>query len=234
MSDQSKQEIAEGKLAIASKRDAAGRPEKPYILTLSSPACLTATDPADSVKSTRMHAASILVAPRGAVERHAASHRPTRRVARIMSRHAERRRGSEAGSYLFSGLSDRQLSPAGEGLQGAVPIPAGTRLTTQGEMSGVAFFVAAEGEAAVIVDGERVGTMGPGDHFGELAMISENERTATVEALTPMRCHTIQFWHFRAFAKKNPDVTWKLLQHVAGLLARERSRQPAKPGRASP
>jgi hypothetical protein len=53
MSDQSKQEIAEGKLAIASKRDAAGRPEKPYILTLSSPACLTAQDPADSVKSTR-------------------------------------------------------------------------------------------------------------------------------------------------------------------------------------
>jgi hypothetical protein len=53
MSDQSKQEIAEGKLAIASKRDAAGRPEKPYILTLASPACLKATDPADSVKSTR-------------------------------------------------------------------------------------------------------------------------------------------------------------------------------------
>ncbi len=53
MSDQSKQEIAEGELAIASKRDAAGRPEKPYILTLSSPACLTATNPADSVKSTR-------------------------------------------------------------------------------------------------------------------------------------------------------------------------------------
>jgi hypothetical protein len=53
MSDQSKQEIAEGKLAIASKRDAAGRPEKPYILTLSSPACLNTQDPADSVKSTR-------------------------------------------------------------------------------------------------------------------------------------------------------------------------------------
>jgi hypothetical protein len=52
MSDQAKQEIAEGKLAIASKRDAAGRPEKPYILTLPSPACLTAQDPAESVKGT--------------------------------------------------------------------------------------------------------------------------------------------------------------------------------------
>jgi hypothetical protein len=48
MSDQSKQEIAEGKLAVASKRDAAGRPEKPYILTLASP-----KDSADSVKSSR-------------------------------------------------------------------------------------------------------------------------------------------------------------------------------------
>jgi hypothetical protein len=53
MSDQSQQESAEGKLAIASKRDAAGRPERPYILTLAKPACLTAQDPADSVKSTR-------------------------------------------------------------------------------------------------------------------------------------------------------------------------------------
>ena len=53
MSDQSQQESAEGKLAIASRRDAAGRPEKVYMLTLKSPACLTAQDPADSVKSTR-------------------------------------------------------------------------------------------------------------------------------------------------------------------------------------
>jgi CRP-like cAMP-binding protein len=133
---------------------------------------------------------------------------------------------------LFSGLSDRQLRRLAKDFRDR-PIPAGAQLTKQGEMSGVAFFVIAEGEAAVIVDGERVGTMGPGDHFGELGMISETERTATVEALTPMRCHAIQFWHFRAFAKKNPDVTWRLLQHVAGLLAKEQSRQAADAGRAS-
>jgi CRP-like cAMP-binding protein len=75
----------------------------------------------------------------------------------------------------------------------------------------------AAGEAAVIVDDTRVGTMRPADHFGELARISQGVRTATVEALTPVRCHTIPFWHFRAFAKNNPDVTWKLLQHVAGV-----------------
>jgi CRP-like cAMP-binding protein len=128
---------------------------------------------------------------------------------------------------LFSGLSQRQLRQLAKDFKDR-PVPAGALLAKQGDMSGVAFFVIAEGEAAVIVDGRRVGTMGPGDYFGELAMISERERSATVEALTPMRCHTIQFWHFRAFAKKNPDVMWKLLQRVAGLLLEEQSRHAAQ------
>jgi hypothetical protein len=53
MSDKSKTEIAEGRLSIASRRDAAGRPEKPYILTLVKPVCLTTYDPEHNVKSTR-------------------------------------------------------------------------------------------------------------------------------------------------------------------------------------
>jgi CRP/FNR family cyclic AMP-dependent transcriptional regulator len=128
---------------------------------------------------------------------------------------------------LFSGLSQRQLRKLAKDFRDR-RVPAGALLAKQGEMSGIAFWVIAEGEAAVIVDGTRVRTMGPGDHFGELAMISERERTATVEAVTPMRCHTIQFWQFRAFAKKNPDVTWKLLQHVAGILLEEQSRHAAQ------
>ena len=128
---------------------------------------------------------------------------------------------------LFNGLSQRQLRKLAKDFRDR-RVPAGALLAKQGEMSGIAFWVIAEGEAAVIVDGTRVRTMGPGDHFGELAMISERERTATVEAVTPMRCHTIQFWHFRAFAKKNPDVTWKLLQHVAGILLEEQSRHAAQ------
>jgi CRP/FNR family transcriptional regulator, cyclic AMP receptor protein len=133
---------------------------------------------------------------------------------------------------LFSGLSPRQLRLLAKNFTDR-RVPAGSVLVRQGEMSGVAFFVIAEGEAAVIVNGTRVGTLGPGDHFGELAMISESERTATVEAVTPMRCHTIQFWHFRAFAKKNPDVTWKLLQHVAGIVLKEQSRHAAHAESAS-
>ena len=134
---------------------------------------------------------------------------------------------------LFSGLSERQLRRLAKDFRDRL-VPAGSQFTKQGEMGGVAFFVIAEGEAAVIVDGTRVGTMGPGDHFGEIAMISQRERTATVEAVTPMRCHTIQFWHFRAFAKKNPDVTWKLLQHVAGMLLTEQDRHASHAEGAPP
>jgi CRP-like cAMP-binding protein len=134
---------------------------------------------------------------------------------------------------LFSGLNQRQLRQLAKDFSER-RVPVGALLAKQGEMSGVAFFVIAEGEAAVIVDGTRVDTIGPGDHFGELAMISRRERMATVEALTPMRCHTIQFWDFRAFAQKNPDVMWKLLQDVAGLLLKAQSHDTAQADSASP
>ena len=133
---------------------------------------------------------------------------------------------------LFSGLSQRQLRQLAKDFSER-RVPVGTLLAKQGEMGGVAFFVIAEGEAAVIVDGTCVDTIGPGDHFGELAMISQRERMATVKAVTPMRCHTIQFWDFRSFAKSNPDVTWKLLQHVAGILLKEQSRHAAQAESAS-
>jgi CRP-like cAMP-binding protein len=134
---------------------------------------------------------------------------------------------------LFSELSQRQLRQLARDFRER-RVPVGTLLAKQGEMSGVAFFVIAEGEAAVVLDGTQVATIGPGDHFGELAMISQHERMATVEALTPMRCHTIQFWDFRAFAKKNPDVMWKLLQHVARMLLDEQTRHRAHGDSASP
>jgi CRP-like cAMP-binding protein len=125
---------------------------------------------------------------------------------------------------LFSGLSQRQLRQLAKDFNERKVKP-GTELIKQGEMSGIDCFVIAEGEAAVKVDGNEVARMGPGDYFGELALVSERVRTASVVALTPMRCHTIQFWNFRRFARTNPDVTWKLLQHVTDLLIEERERR---------
>ena len=78
-------------------------------------------------------------------------------------------------------------------------------------MSGIDCFVIAEGEAAVKVDGAEVDRLGPGDYFGELALVTEQRPHGLGRRATPMRCYTIQFWNFRKFAKSNPDVTWKLL-----------------------
>ena len=125
---------------------------------------------------------------------------------------------------LFAGLSQRQLKQLARIAKERQFRP-GTTVVTEGTMSGVCFFIVAEGEGIVTVDGEEVARIGPGDHFGELALISETARTATVTAATRLRCYVIAFWDFRKFARDNPDVSWKLLQHLADLLAGERERR---------
>src|ERR671923_1019798 len=124
---------------------------------------------------------------------------------------------------LFSELSQRQLKQLARGFRER-EVKAGTAVMREGEKSGISFFVIADGTATVSVDGNQVGQLGPGDHFGELALISERVRSATVTADGPMRCLVMGFWDFRRFAKQNPDVTWKLLQHVVELLSEEQSK----------
>jgi CRP-like cAMP-binding protein len=123
---------------------------------------------------------------------------------------------------LFSGLSQRQLKQLADGFRER-EVKSGTPVMREGEKSGISFFVIVDGMATVSVDGNQVGHLGPGDHFGELALISERVRSATVTAEGPMRCLVMGFWDFRRFAKQNPDVTWKLLQYVVELLAEDRS-----------
>jgi CPA1 family monovalent cation:H+ antiporter len=119
---------------------------------------------------------------------------------------------------LFSTLSDRQRKKLAK-LFRERSVPAGTALVKEGTMSGAGFFVVADGEAVVSVDGSEVARLHSGDHFGELALITESERTATVTAETAMRCLEIPFWDFRTFAHDNPDVMWKLLQQVVERLS---------------
>jgi len=74
-----------------------------------------------------------------------------------------------------------------------------------------------EGQAATIT----------GTRFGATAvenMVRIGGVAASVTAVTRLRCHVIAFWDFRKFARDNPDVAWRLLQHVATLLVAERTR----------
>jgi CRP-like cAMP-binding protein len=123
---------------------------------------------------------------------------------------------------LFSELNGRQLKKLGD-LFRERSFQAGTSVVQEGTMSGVGFFVVTGGEAVVLVGGKELGTLTTGDHFGELALVSEGERTATVTARTQLQCLEIAFWDFRDFALQNPDVTWKLLQHVVEVLSARES-----------
>lgn len=121
---------------------------------------------------------------------------------------------------LFADLDGRQLKKlAGQFRERT--FKQGVSIVQEGTMSGVGFFVITQGEAEVHVNGNDVASLSAGDHFGEIALVSEAERTATVTARTDLQCLEIPFWDFRDFALKNPDVTWKLLQHVVEVLSAE-------------
>jgi CRP-like cAMP-binding protein len=127
---------------------------------------------------------------------------------------------------LFSGLSQRQLRRLSRQFRERSFRP-GTTVTRQGQMGGIGFFLVKEGEASVSIDGAEVGKLGPGDYFGELGLVSERARLATVTAQGRLSCLEMASWDFRRFITENPDVSWKLLRHVVDLLAEaeERSRK---------
>ena len=125
---------------------------------------------------------------------------------------------------LFSELSQRQLKHLARDFKERHFRP-GATIVREGQMSGVYFFVILAGEATVTVRGTEVGRLAAGSYFGELALIGERERLSTVTAWTDVRCLTMASWHFRKFVRSNPDVAWKLLQHLVGILSATLSRQ---------
>jgi CRP/FNR family transcriptional regulator, cyclic AMP receptor protein len=90
----------------------------------------------------------------------------------------------------------------------------GQQIVVEGR-TGVGFFIILDGKAAVTIGGELVQILGPGDYFGEMALLHGGERSATVTADTELRCLTITSWGFKAFVQEHPQVAWGLLQSLA-------------------
>ena len=98
--------------------------------------------------------------------------------------------------------------------------PAGAAVVHQGDERGIGFFVIADGEAIVSVDGAEVARLGPGTHFGAIALIADRHRTATVTAATELHTYVMTLWDFRSFVQGDAEVAWKLLEQLAGMIQR--------------
>ena len=89
---------------------------------------------------------------------------------------------------------------------------------------GAAFYVIESGEATVFVGGEEYSTLTAGDYFGEIALIDEGARMATITASTDLVCYGLTFWDFRPVVEQNGVIGWKLLQSMAKMYRDARQR----------
>jgi CRP/FNR family cyclic AMP-dependent transcriptional regulator len=118
---------------------------------------------------------------------------------------------------LFAGLERKEL----ESIAGSMrerTFPAGQTVTEEGA-GGAGFFIVDSGEAQVTVSGQARGAIGPGDYFGEIALLTGSERTATITATSDLHCYGMTPWDFRPLVEGNPAIAWKLLQSMAQKLS---------------
>jgi CRP-like cAMP-binding protein len=126
---------------------------------------------------------------------------------------------------LFAELSKKDL----QSLAGSMHerhFKAGEEVLLEGE-GGIGFFVVLDGRARITLHGEDRGTIGPGEYFGEMAVIDGGDRSATVRAEDDLRCGAITAWNFRPFVRQHPDVAWSLLTTLVKRLRASDARQPA-------
>ncbi|HZT94106.1 MAG TPA: cyclic nucleotide-binding domain-containing protein [Gaiellaceae bacterium] len=114
---------------------------------------------------------------------------------------------------LFADLDNRELQQIANSMRER-RFRAGDTVTQEGA-GGVGFFVVEEGQADVTVGGQAKGSVGPGDYFGEIALINESPRTATITARTDLLCYGMTPWDFRPLVESNSAIAWKLLTAMA-------------------
>jgi CRP/FNR family transcriptional regulator, cyclic AMP receptor protein len=114
---------------------------------------------------------------------------------------------------LFADLDRRELQQVAR-LFKERRFPKGETVMKEG-LGGAAFFVIESGEATVSVGGNERARLKAGDYFGEIALIDEGARTATVTAATDMACFGLTLWEFSPLVRENGEIGWKLLQALA-------------------
>ena len=123
---------------------------------------------------------------------------------------------------LFSGLDKKELKNVAE-MMIERRFAVGDSVIKEGAI-GAGFFIVENGTADVAVDGVPVGSIGPGDYFGEVALLTESGRTATIIATTDMLCFGMTQWDFRPLVESNSTIGLKLRTAMA-----ERASGPVSP-----
>ncbi len=117
---------------------------------------------------------------------------------------------------IFSECTKRELTIIGRAAK-EVSHREATVIAREGER-GVGLFLILEGQCKVSIGGKTKAKLGPGDFFGEVALLDGGPRTATVTALTPVRLVGITGWVFRGLLMEHPSIALKTLEAVAGRL----------------
>ncbi len=118
---------------------------------------------------------------------------------------------------LFVGLSKKQLRLVSQ-LATAAEEPAGTVLIEQGQV-GHEFIVVVQGQLEVTRDGRVVGEHGPGSYVGEIALLEQRPRTATVIAKTRVKLEVIKQREFAGLLEEMPDLAQQVRAVAADRLA---------------
>ena len=111
---------------------------------------------------------------------------------------------------LLSGISQRDRKRLAKSMK-ELTFPAGKQIVV-------------EGGAVVTIGGREVRMLGPGDYFGEMALVHGEERSATVTADSELRCLTMTSWVFKGFVTDHPNVAWELVQTLARRLRESETR----------
>ncbi len=124
---------------------------------------------------------------------------------------------------IFSGCSKRELAIIARAAK-EVTHRGGTVIAREGER-GIGLFLIMDGQCSVTIGGKAKAMLGPGDFFGEVALLDGGPRTATVTAMSPVKLVGITGWVFRGLLMEHPTIALKTLEAVAGRL-RAVSKEP--------
>ena len=117
---------------------------------------------------------------------------------------------------LFEDLDEDEVQAVADSMH-ETNVPAGSVVTAEGDPAD-GFFVIDRGEAEVTVHGQWRGTMTAGDYFGEIALLTGSDRTATITATSDLHCYGMTPWDFRPLVESNSGIAWKLLTAMAEKL----------------